>query len=66
MTGNQTLLKNYRTIISGQYFTVANNEQINIKGCGVISIFSKKILQDVFMLRIARLIFYMLANFLKN
>jgi GAG-pre-integrase domain len=48
MTGNQMLLKNYRTIISDQYFMVANDEQIKIKGWGIISIFQKKFLQDVF------------------
>jgi hypothetical protein len=48
MTGNQTLLKNYHTIINDQYFMVANNEQIKIKGWSVISIFSKKFLQDLF------------------
>jgi hypothetical protein len=48
MMGNQMLLKNYRTIISDQYFTVANDEQIKIKGWGIISIFQKKFLQDIF------------------
>jgi hypothetical protein len=48
MIGNQTLLKNYRTIMSGQYFTVVNNERIKLKGWGMISIFPKKFLQDVF------------------
>jgi hypothetical protein len=48
MTGNQSLLKNYHNLISDQYFTVANNERIEIKGWGMISIFSKKYLQDVF------------------
>jgi hypothetical protein len=46
--GNQTLLKKYRTIISGQYFMVANNEQIKIRGWGMIDIFSNKFLQDIF------------------
>jgi hypothetical protein len=48
MIGNQMLLKNYRTIISDQYFTVVNDEQIKIKGWGIISIFQKKFLQNVF------------------
>jgi hypothetical protein len=48
MTGNQSLLKNYHNLISDQYFTVANNERIEIKGWGMISVFSKKYLQDVF------------------
>jgi hypothetical protein len=34
--------------MSGQYFTVANKERIKIKGWGMIIIFSKKILQDIF------------------
>jgi hypothetical protein len=45
---NQSLLKNYRTLISSQYFTVVNNERIKFKGWGMISDFSKKYLQDVF------------------
>jgi hypothetical protein len=30
------------------FFTVANNEKIKIKGWGMVSIFPKKFLQDVF------------------
>jgi hypothetical protein len=48
MTGNQTVLRNYRFIQNDQYFTVANNEKIKIKGWGMISIFPKYFLQDVF------------------
>jgi hypothetical protein len=49
MTGNQKVLRNYRLTQSDQYFTVANNEKIKIKGWGMISIFSKCFLQDVFL-----------------
>jgi hypothetical protein len=54
MMGNQMLLKNYHTIISDQYFTVANKEQIKIKGWGIISIFQKKFFKMFSMLKIAR------------
>jgi hypothetical protein len=43
MTGNQSLLKNYRTIISDQYFIVINNERIKIKRCGYDYYFFKEI-----------------------
>jgi hypothetical protein len=49
MTGNQKVLRNYQLTQSDQYFTVANNEKIKIKGWGMISIFSKCFLQDVFL-----------------
>jgi len=48
MTGNQSILRNYRTTENNQFFTVANNEKIKIKGWGMISIFPKGFLQDVF------------------
>jgi GAG-pre-integrase domain len=48
MTGNQSVLRNYRLTQNNQYFTDANNEKIKIKGWGKISIFSKCFLQDIF------------------
>jgi hypothetical protein len=39
MTGNQTLLNNYRTINGTEYFTIVNNDKVKIKGWGMISIF---------------------------
>jgi hypothetical protein len=48
MTGNPTLLNNYRKINDDQFFTIANNEKIRIKGWGMISIFPKRFIQDVF------------------
>jgi GAG-pre-integrase domain len=49
MTGNQKVLRNYRLTQNDQYFTIINNEKIKIKGWGMISIFSKCFLQDVFL-----------------
>jgi hypothetical protein len=34
--------------MSDQYFTVVNNERTKIKGWGMISIFTKKYLQNIF------------------
>jgi hypothetical protein len=48
MTGNQNMLTNYRKINSDQFFMVANNEKIKIEGWGMISIFPKRFIQDVF------------------
>jgi hypothetical protein len=48
MTGNQNLLRNFRELEGDQFFTVANNEKVKIKGWGMISILNKKFLQDVF------------------
>jgi hypothetical protein len=45
---NQSLLRNYRLTKNDQFFTVANNEKIKIKGWGIINIFPKDFLQDVF------------------
>jgi hypothetical protein len=47
MTGNQSLLRNYRLTKNDQFFTVTNNEKIKIKGWGIISIF-KGFIHDVF------------------
>jgi hypothetical protein len=48
MTENQTLLNNYRTIDGTEYFTIANNVKVKIKGWGMIIIFEKWFLQDIF------------------
>ena len=48
MTGNRNLLRSFRTLENDQYFTVANDEKIKIKGWGMISILNKNFLQDVF------------------
>jgi hypothetical protein len=48
MTGNPTLLNNYRKINDDQFFMIANNEKNRIKGWGMISIFPKRFIQDVF------------------
>jgi hypothetical protein len=48
MTGNQILLNNYRTIDGTEYFTIANNDKVKIKGWGMIIIFEKWFLQDIF------------------
>jgi hypothetical protein len=52
MTGNHFLLSNYRITKNDQFFTVANSEKIKMKGFGIISIFPKGFLQDVFLLKI--------------
>jgi hypothetical protein len=41
-------LNNYRTINGTDYFTVVNNDKVKIKGWGMINIFKKRFLQDVF------------------
>jgi hypothetical protein len=48
MTGNQELLNNYHKICDDQFFTVVNNDKIKIEGRGMISIFSKRYIQDIF------------------
>jgi GAG-pre-integrase domain len=48
MMGNQNMLTNYRKINSYQFFTVANNEKIKIEEWGMVSIFPKRFIQDVF------------------
>jgi hypothetical protein len=42
------LLNNYRKINDDHFFKIANNEKIRIKGWGMISIFPKRFIQDVF------------------
>jgi hypothetical protein len=48
LTGNLNLLNNYRKINDDYFFTVANNGKIKIQGWVMISIFPKKIIQDLF------------------
>jgi hypothetical protein len=39
---NLNSLNNYHKINDDQFFTVANNEKIKIKGCDIISIFPER------------------------
>jgi hypothetical protein len=67
MTGDQNLIRNYQPIHENHFFTVANNEKLKIKGWGLVSLFQKVVLQDVFfLLKIAMSIYCQLASLLEN
>jgi hypothetical protein len=53
MTGNQKLVTNIRTLEGDCFFTIANDENVKIKECGMISVL-KNISKMYFMLKIAR------------
>jgi hypothetical protein len=48
MTRNINLIKKYNKIQNDQFFRIANDGKIKIRGWGLISLFKNNYLQDVF------------------